>query len=282
MTFRSEAIAPQDLLDAARTIPMGTIGTCHWLDRWIPAARLLEWSRRGLEEGDEYGLSNALTYAKRAVANRIDVLIRYNHLTPFARAGYHDKVRALQQIGVRVPGVVHDHVLDPRNQLEHEYRIPDGDTARHASEIAELFVTATDPEYGRSSIVAVNWNVMGSQAIGPFGVRIAFQGFGNDPMLFIDVFGEPHAAKIVDPSAGEIRYAPMSSFSDDQATALARLLRENYSQSSLYERSNSTPYFEEMKRQGGVLTPEVPPGEFHMHAVCLPGVGSVLRGVCVF
>jgi hypothetical protein len=250
-TFRTEAIAPQDLLDAARTIRMGSIRTCPWLQRWIPATKFVEWARRGLAEGDEYGLSNALMYAKRAVAGRIDALVLYNHLAPFARVDYHRKVRALQQIGVSVPGIVHDQVIEPRNEAEHEYQVTDRRTAQHASEIAELFVAATNAEYERSSIVAVDWNVMGSQAIGPFGERVAFREFGNSPMLFVDVFDVVHTAKIVDPSAGEIRYARLDDFTDEEAIDFARLLRENYSQLSFSGWGAGSTFFEEMKRQGG-------------------------------
>lgn len=251
VTFRAAQIDVPDLIDAARTIPMGRISTCPWLDGWLPATQFLEWALRGLEEGDEYGLSNAITYSKRAVANRIDILVRYNHLVPFAHAGYNRKITALQQIGVRVPSVVHDRVFDPRNELEHDYQEPELKAARHASEIAELFLGATEPEYQRSSIVGVNWNVLGMYAIGPFGERVAFSGFSETPMLFIDVFAEPHAAKIVDPQQGEIRYAPLDSFTEDEAITLARLLRENYLQSSIGTNGAGTTYYEETKRLGG-------------------------------
>ena len=81
-TFRTQEIGPDDVLSAARTFPGGELSTLAWLDHWVPATTFLDWARRGLQEGGEYGWSNAIMYAKRAAANRIDVLLRYNHLAP--------------------------------------------------------------------------------------------------------------------------------------------------------------------------------------------------------
>jgi hypothetical protein len=123
-TLATTTIAPEDLLDAVRTIPLGEVATCDWLSHWVPATVLLQWADRGLAEGDGYGLSNAVTYAKRAAACRIDLLLRYNHLLPFARSAFPAKVSALRQVGIGIPDVVHELVIDPRNALEHNYDIP--------------------------------------------------------------------------------------------------------------------------------------------------------------
>jgi len=162
-TLAATSTAPEDLLDAARTMPPGDIATCDWLSDWVPATIFLDWARRGLTEADGYGLSNAVTYAKRAAACRIDVLLQYNHLVPFSRSMFPEKITALRRVGLSIPDVVHELVIDPRNAVEHNYQLPDPETARHAVGVAELFVGATDAEYQRSSIVAVGWNVMGSQ-----------------------------------------------------------------------------------------------------------------------
>ena len=191
-------------------------------------------------------------HAKRAAANRIDVLVRYNHLAPLAHADYEQKAEALREIGMRVPDVIRDLVFDPRNEAEHEYEPPDQRTARRASEIAHLFVEATEAEYERSSIVAVSWNVSTMRLIDSNGESVDSEVFGDKPMLFIDVFDEPHAAKIVDPSGGEIRFAQLRSFTKEHAIALAHILRANYSQGSLSVRGVGGTYFiKEIKRQGG-------------------------------
>ncbi len=245
--------SPDDLLDGARNIRLGSINTCHWLTGWIPAATFLEWARRGLVEGEAYGLGNAITYAKRAAACRIDLLLKYNHLVPFWGSNYPRKVDALRDLGLGIPDAVHELVIGPRNVIEHQYERPDAVAARHAVDVAELFVRATDEEYQRASIVAVDWNAMGAYALHLTSGQeaIKFREFGERPMLFVDVFEEPHSAKIVDPANREIRSASLSSFREEQSLELARILRRNYSHGSLYRSGASTTYYLEMKRQGG-------------------------------
>src|SRR6266540_4236032 len=103
MALRQVRICAADLLDAARTIPSNDVSICPWLGRWTSAATFVEWARRGLQENDAYGLSNAIGYAKRAVACRIDVLVRYNHLTPIFLSPYPRKIETLRDVGVNVP-----------------------------------------------------------------------------------------------------------------------------------------------------------------------------------
>jgi hypothetical protein len=52
---------------------------------------------------------------------------------------------------------------------------------------------------------------MGSQLLTSEREYVQVREFGNRPMLFIDVFEEPHAAKIVDPKNSEIRSADLLS-----------------------------------------------------------------------
>jgi hypothetical protein len=245
------SIAPDDLLDAAKTIPLGDISRCDWLVSWVPATTLLEWAQRGIAEKDAYGLSNAVTYAKRSATSRIDLLLQYNHLVPFSRSKYPTRIDALRRIGVSMPDVVHELVIDPRNTVEHRYQVPSEGVARHAVGVAELFIHATHEEYQKSSIVAVSWNAMGSHLFKSGQEYVSFREFADRPMLFIDVIDEPRAAKIVDPRNGEIRSAPLRLFSEDESLALAQILRSNYSQANLSGRGISLMYLREMKRQGG-------------------------------
>jgi hypothetical protein len=238
-------------LDAARTILLGSISTCDWLYHWVPAATFLEWAQRGLREGDAYGLSNALCYAKRAACCRIDLLLQYNHMAPFFRANYPAKIDALKQVGVLIPDIVHQLVIDPRNESEHNYRHPDVEMTRHAVGVAELFVRATEVERARSSIVAVNWNAMGSHVLTSEREYVNFREFNPNPMLFVDVFAAPATAKIVDPANREIRYVELEAFTRSQTIELAGLLRDNYSQGSLSTSGRGPSYYQEMKKQAG-------------------------------
>jgi hypothetical protein len=250
-TFKFISITPDELLDAARTIPLGRISTCNWLNHWIPATTFLEWAKRGLKEGDAYGFSNAICYAKRSATCRIDILIQYNHLSPFLHVNYPDKIDALTQVGISIPDVVHDLVIEPRNALEHDYQNPSEKVARHAVDIAELFIGASVAEFERSSIVAVNWNIQGSQLLSSKGSSVNFRGFSNEPMLFVDVFEKTFAVKIIDAKNNEIRFTNLSAFNKEHAFKFSQLLRGNYSQGSLSQNGSGQNYFREMKKQGG-------------------------------
>jgi hypothetical protein len=153
-----------------------------------------------------------------------------------------------------VARVAHNQlVIDPRNDLEHGYRVPDGDVARHAVDVADLFLRATQDEYEQGSIVAVGWNAAGSHAIADGHEFIQFREFIDRPMLFVDVFNESATVKIVDPAAKEVRFAMLQSFTEDQAVALATLLRRGYSSTGSRSISGRGPrFYREMKRQAGL------------------------------
>lgn len=250
--LRNTSISPDDLLDAAKTIPLGEICTCNWLAQWVSPATSGEWAQRGLKEADAYGLSNAISYAKRSAACRIDVLIRYNHLTRLIRVNYPSKIDGLRKVGLEIPDVVQELVIDPRNELEHGYELPNGDVARHAVGVSELFLRATEAEYERSSTIAVGWNAAGSHGFANGREYVQFREFINRPMLFIDVFDNPPTAKIVDPVNQEVRSVALQSFTEDQAIRLAQLLRSNYLYSGSRSITGRGPtYYQEMKRQAG-------------------------------
>jgi hypothetical protein len=239
-------IPPADLLGAARTIPKGRIELCNWLPNWIEASTYLDWARRGLEAGDGYGLSNAITYAKRAAASRIDALVCFNHLAPLYRPGvnYQARIQALIQLGISIPASVYELVFSPRNDIEQEYEMPTMEDALRAADTAELFVGATEAEYEKTSILAVAWEISGESP--------EFRPFREQPILFIDVFEEPHSAKVVHPKEGEVLMAALSRFTSAEALELARLLRSNYEDDSLTSVEWEPLFFQDMKELGGL------------------------------
>jgi hypothetical protein len=168
------------------------------------------------------------------------------------RSNYPCKIEALNELGVSTPQIISELVIDPRNELEHEYQMPTYQVARQAIEIAALFLHATDTESKRSSIVAVNWNVLGAHLWGSGGHHVKFDGFTRESMSFVDVFDDPHSIKIVNPVHAEIRLARLESFAPSEAIQLAQLLRANYDNSSGSSESHSDPiFFREMKRLAG-------------------------------
>jgi hypothetical protein len=157
------------------------------------------------------------------------------------------------EILIEVPeDVIRDLVFDPRNEAEREYRPPEQRAARHAWGIANLFVRATEAEYELSSVIALNWNVSTMRLPNPTGGDVDTEVFGETPMLFIDVFDEPHAAKIVDPLGGEILFAQLHSFTKEQAIALAHILRAGYNSGNYSVHGlGGTSWVKKLKDQGG-------------------------------
>jgi hypothetical protein len=251
VSLRVVRIAPADFLGAARTISTRDVQTCDLLTEWLSEATYLSWAQRGLDCRDAYGLSNAISYSKLAVACRIDRLLWHHHLSSCHRAKFPQKLEVLRCIGVKIPGVVQRLVIEPRNEIEHAYRAPEEGEARNAVEIAEMCVAATEEEAERSPIVALGWNVNGSHVMGDFGRSVTFHGFRDGVMAFIDVFQTPAAAKIVDPQAGEVRVAGLADFTRQEAEDLAQILRSHYSHGSRSASGADHGYYREMKRQGG-------------------------------
>ena len=240
------------MIDAARTIPARNACTCLNLDLgWLAYDVYMTWARRGFEEGDAYGLSNCVVYAKRAVCRRIDALLWSHHLRGFMGSNYPKKIETLGRIGIPIPGIVHELVIDPRNAMEHVYEGPNAASAERALGLADLLLRATQEEDARRPIVALNWGILGGSSSSAEGMTVRFRGHGREPMLFIDVFAEPHSVKIVDGANNEVRYTELDSFKPGEAIELARIISRHYSEQSEGESGSMAVYYQEMKRQGG-------------------------------
>src|SRR6266568_4120695 len=158
-------IAAQDFLTAARAIRANSANTCSLDRHWTKPATYLEWARRGFRDADNYGLANTITYSKRAACCRIDRLIHNYHLQRLHRASFPEKIQTLERIGINIPSVIQELIIDPRNELEHDYVPADAGTARHALDIATLFLTATDSVDSQESIIALNMNMLYTHSI---------------------------------------------------------------------------------------------------------------------
>jgi len=255
--FKTTQVTPADVLAAAATIPVGEARGCNWFaERWIHPLVYLNWAKRSLESGeDDYAWNNALSYAKRTVCRIIDELVLGNHLRCYIGKNYPQRIEALGQIGVSVPPIVHELIIDPRNQLEHDYAKPEGVEAEHAVQVAELFLGAMREELQRTPIVALAWNIQVAYwaRAQEGGVResINVHGFASDPMLFVDVFEEPAQVKIVHIRDEEILQACLAGFTQGECIALAKRLREHYLRPGGFT-STSAFFYTEVKRQAGI------------------------------
>jgi len=108
-------IAAQDFLTAARAIRANSANTCSLNRHWTKPATYLEWARRGFRDADNYGLANTITYSKRAACCRIDRLIHNYHLQRLHRASFPEKIQGLERIGIDIPSVIQELIINPRN-----------------------------------------------------------------------------------------------------------------------------------------------------------------------
>jgi hypothetical protein len=206
----------------------------------------MDWARRGFEDNTGYGYSNCVGYAKRAVCRLIDSLLLVNHMRSFLAAKYVPKIEGLNAIGIRIPDIVHELVIDVRNDIEHHYMIPDKKQAQRALEIADLILRAVVIEADRYATLWLNYEIESKSSSGPKGNSFTLERVGSDPSLFVDVFVEPVCAKIVDPANEEIRHAELGQFSREQAIAFAKIVRSSRGGSYFTEFE-----FREIKRQAG-------------------------------
>jgi hypothetical protein len=249
---------PGALIDAAKNTAVGGTPYLSWFrdrrsslyDEWVAAETYLGWAQTALAQGDASGCDTALTYAKRAVCRRIDGFLAYNHLGRFDRKSYPEKCDILRAVGIGIPGVVHDLAIDPRNESEHRYQAIEEKTARHAAEVAGLFIEATREEARRGAVVALNWNLdfRNSEEGGrPVSTVV---GYGECPMLLIDIFQGPAAVKFVRRADGEVEYAVLEEFSKDEAVELAKFLRQHYQADGSYRSWDSDSYLRYLQAAG--------------------------------
>jgi hypothetical protein len=239
--------APQDVIDAIKSLDIRKRVCCNWLTEWLLEDQMLAWAKDSLNKNDQRGHADALTWAKRALCARIDRFLNLCFLSKVKLDNYPSRIKLLREVGIDIPEeVAYKFVIEPRNELEHLYRLPpDQSRARHAVEIAELCLLATeahlngDSKQRRCGRVALNWNVLFSMysSIRNGTLSIKFQGFTNEPMIFVDVFVEPIKVKVIDPAFNEIRFANLSTFSRTQSIELCNLMNQwsDKSQSALEE-----------------------------------------------
>ena len=223
---RREAFA-QDILDGLSAFQQGVTGFfCTTLcDGWVPIATQLDWARRGLTEGDEYGRSNALTYSKRAVCELIDSILIHHQMLVVLSKKYPKRIKALNQIGIDVPEVIHKLIIQPRNEAEHDYRVPSQNDAKDALEIAKLLVTALDKEVNHRPPVLYWPGLCYKSFSSPdSGVRFEITEIGDHPLFFADVFQSEPVAKIVHRNEEEICVCALDSFSFAEAVRLGTWL----------------------------------------------------------
>jgi hypothetical protein len=250
--FTRKSVQPAEIIDGVKTLPIGQVRTYSWFDSdWCAPDKYLQWAQTELLGANDIGYNSAIIYAKLVCARIIDGLIHTYYQMKMVRRPYPAKIERLESFGIVVPAVIRKWIFEPRNNLEHDYKLAWKEDAETAVQLAQLFLGAMRQETERPPIVSVGWNVMGSEGYSvESGPTVRFNGFAENPMLFIDVLDDPILVKVVHPSDGEIQYARLKDFDDDECLQLGKILREHWSLPNRSESSLWTYLISHLKERG--------------------------------
>jgi len=121
----------------------------------------LRYSKEDLNSGNDRGIINALSNAKRAIDCLIDDILSYygvdylnisKSFEPFVNYfEFKDdipyKLKIIQSLNL-APGFIIAKYRNLRNKLEHLYKIPSYDEVKEAIDIAELFIRSIEGHFG--------------------------------------------------------------------------------------------------------------------------------------
>lgn len=127
-----------------------------------------------------------------------------------------------------MPGLdlVRQLVIDPRNDIEHQYVLTTEDQACRAVDLAELFLAGTEDEDDLFASISLGWSADHREEHGPsrhlieYGVR-----HHHAPMLLIEIFTEKPVVIVLYPKDGEAAFCPLGIFKTDDALDLNKRLR---------------------------------------------------------
>ena len=217
-----------DVFDAAKTIGGGTHRIYHNpISDWVPPTDYLQWARRSLNEGDSFGYDAAVCYAKRAVCRYIDGLLAKNYLRRFLRIpSYPDKIDHVRNIGVAIPQIIHELIINPRNEIEHAYQATTAKQATRAVELASLLFESTSTVYelAKNSLVSIGSNIQVHSPKSSGGLPdVTF--LSDDPFIIFDCLPDNPRVMIVDPKNTEVRFVEFNQLPASQAIEFAKLMR---------------------------------------------------------
>ncbi len=231
------AVHPQDILGAAHTIDVGSGRfVFDLIPNWTSAEAYLSWAKNALIQNDEFGWDAAVCYAKRAACRQIDAFIVTNHLGNFSRRPYPEKMELLSQIGLAVPDILHELIIEPRNEIEHRYEATTSGQAKRSVELADLFLRAFSEEMEHKPIISFGWSIsIRAESMSTPDIEYEHIEFKlthrNSPMLLITCWEESPQVMIIHPKDEELMISPLRLFNKNEAIELASLLRthERYS-----------------------------------------------------
>jgi len=234
-TWAAQKINPEAMLDAAETISTDNSWFEAYLDAdWCGATSYLSWASQAFEMENDFGWDATVCYAKRAVCRAIDGFMISNHCGNFLHKTYPDKLAIVNEIGVEVPDVVHDLIIDPRNEIEHSYEVATKQNARHAVQIARMFLKTVEADSRRGAIISLGKHLSSRSEIShkPGEEREIYEFELREdasPMLFIDCRSyETHQVLLLRPKDSELLHCPIVDFKIETLKPFVKVLRKQY------------------------------------------------------
>lgn len=253
--WNREVLSPEDVLDAANSIPVRsdriTIGLTG---SWTTSDQLLKWARDALDRGGDAGWDAAAGLAKRAVCRQMDGILVHNHLGSFLGKNYGKKAEYLTELKIPGLALLRDFVIDPRNDIEHAYQKATESQARRAFDAAELFVGATQDAANIPAFVALGWNVRSTESMcsAPGKEHHLIQLWltkDHDPMLLIAGYPDDPHINLIIPRDETLRVCPLRELTSAQVIVLNNRLRECMKSQSYSSRSIGPAFAKALKEQ---------------------------------
>jgi hypothetical protein len=257
--WKKETVAPDDILDAARTLPVGTQRILIDLTGWWTAAReLLAWARSALGRGGSEGWDTAASLAKRAVCRQMDGILVHNHFGCFLGKNWKDKGGILARLDIPGLNLVRDLVIDPRNDIEHAYALATEEQAKRACDVAELFLSGTDQQAAIPAVLGLGWDTSGSDMMSTapgreFHSIVIGLKKEDGPRLLITAWEEEHRVLVLYPTDEMLSICPLQRFSVEQILTLNARLRDCLKVIGSYSTRTVGPtYIAALKQQVGL------------------------------
>ncbi len=258
-TWKTKKVSPQTIIDSAGHLQADK----GWYEadlcrEWRKAPTYLAWAEQAFAQKSEFGWDAALCYAKRAVCCQIDRFMMANHLGKFLdKRNYPQKMELLQDIGISLPNVLHELIIDPRNEIEHGYFAASEKQARQAVEICKMFLHVIEFEAGNGAIISLggkpNHRFSGGGDVGKERQEAKYEiEDWFEPRLFIDCFSySSHQVLLVYPKDNELCHCSLDDFTIDKAKAFVKILRQQHQRGSDRGEDMQERYFRILREDCG-------------------------------
>ncbi len=189
----------------------------------------------------------------------MDGLLKNSRMMWFLGKNYKDKAEFLKKLGVPGLASIRDFVIDPRNDIEHEYQVATKENAERAIDIADLFLGATDAEARIPAIMSWGWSIRVWGEVVNYDAGRVKHGIGlectkeSKPMLLIhDYWTSDPKVLVIIPKDEAIQSCPLKEFRVDQLIELHKQMRQCLRLDTFQSRDFSEALRSALKDQAGI------------------------------